>query len=112
MPRTIVDHHASPTLDRPRGVLDRDEASSPGWRDSSPAAETAVVGLSDWPAHLSVYRHREYLMDDGEIDEIATAIAGQRRPASLVERAVDRLTTVLAGSHGTRSWGGQESAIR
>lgn len=43
-------------------------------------------------------------MREHEVDRLADQIGGAPRPETLVELAVDRLTAVLAGSFGTRSW--------
>lgn len=43
-------------------------------------------------------------MREHEIDRLAAQIGGAPQPETLLERAVDRLAAVLAGSFGTRSW--------
>lgn len=43
-------------------------------------------------------------MREDAMDRVASALAGPPRPITLLERAIDRLTAVLAGSLGTRSW--------
>ena len=43
-------------------------------------------------------------MEGHEIDRIARQIGGAPGRATLLERVVDRLTAVIVGSLGTRSW--------